>query len=248
LADKDPLWSTTQYTNLVQYIPSGKYYARIRVCGKLIRKSLKTTKISIAKLRLSDLEKAERQKAENQIEATNDRLTFAQATETYRRRLKGDVSLKPRTRDYHEQRLTALLKSWPELNSMELRRITKTECLNWAAKFGQGFSPTAFNHTVSILRHVIELGVEMVVRYDNPARFIKRLGQNNRPQCVHGHACPQVLEKIDGNFAVVGKIITKEATAMLPPGPGVGLDEGVVEVPRAVMLSAMSEFFATAAT
>ena len=75
-ADQESLWTTTQYANLIRYNPSGKYYARIRVSGKLIVKSLKTTSISVAKLRLSDLEKSERQKAEHQIEATDGKLTF----------------------------------------------------------------------------------------------------------------------------------------------------------------------------
>jgi integrase len=91
--------------------------------------------------------------------------------------LKGDASLKPRTKEYHQQRLKALLKSWPDLKSTEVRKITKTDCLNWAAKFGQKASPTAFNHTISVLRHVLEIGVETGVRYDNPARFIKRVGE-----------------------------------------------------------------------
>lgn len=77
--------------------------------------------------------------------------------------------------------------------------------------------------------------------------FLRRLGENNRQQCAHGFSCPQVLEKLDGNFAVVGKLITKKAVAALPSGPGVGPEEEVVEVPRAVLLSAMSEFFAKTA-
>ncbi len=35
-------WQKTQYANLIRYVPSGAYFARIRVHGKLIRKSLKT--------------------------------------------------------------------------------------------------------------------------------------------------------------------------------------------------------------
>jgi integrase len=162
---------------LIRYIPSRNYYARIRVTGKLIVKSLKTTSISVAKLRLSDLEKTERQNAEHQVEAVDGKLTFGRAVETYSERLRGDVSLKPRTKEYHAQRLKALLKSWPELKSTELRKITKTDCLNWAARFGRKASPTAFNHTVSVLRHVVEIGVETGVRYDNPARFIKRVSE-----------------------------------------------------------------------
>ena len=45
--------------NLVRHIQSGNYYARIRVRGKLIWKSLKTDRISVDKLRLSDFHKEE---------------------------------------------------------------------------------------------------------------------------------------------------------------------------------------------
>ena len=75
-ADKKSDWSKTQYANLIRYIPSGKYYARIRVSGKLIVKALKTTGMSVAKLRLSDLEKSERQNAEHHTEAVDGKLTF----------------------------------------------------------------------------------------------------------------------------------------------------------------------------
>jgi hypothetical protein len=61
-ANKD--WQKTQYANLIRYVPSGKYYARLRVNGKLIVKSLKTQAISVAKLKLSDLDKHERKIAE----------------------------------------------------------------------------------------------------------------------------------------------------------------------------------------
>lgn len=117
-------------------------------------------------------------KAEHQIEATDGKLTFGQAMKTYKERLEGDANLKPRTKEYHGQRLTALLKSWPGLESTEVRKITKTDCLNWAAKFGLKASPTAFNHTVSVLRHVLEIGVETGVRYDNPGRFLKRVSES----------------------------------------------------------------------
>jgi hypothetical protein len=59
-------WSKTQYANLIRYAPSGIYFARIRVQGKLILEPLKTTRIPVAKLRLAGLGKEERQKAENQ--------------------------------------------------------------------------------------------------------------------------------------------------------------------------------------
>ena len=56
-ADSGKEWQKTQYSNLIRYVPSGTYFARLRVNGNLIRKSLKTDVLSVAKLRLGDLEK-----------------------------------------------------------------------------------------------------------------------------------------------------------------------------------------------
>jgi hypothetical protein len=42
-ADRESPWQKTLYANLIRYAPSGKYFAQIRVGGKLIRQSLKTT-------------------------------------------------------------------------------------------------------------------------------------------------------------------------------------------------------------
>jgi hypothetical protein len=53
-------WQKTSYKNLIRYVPSGIYYARLRMKGKLIRKSLKTDLLSVGKLRLGDFEKQER--------------------------------------------------------------------------------------------------------------------------------------------------------------------------------------------
>jgi hypothetical protein len=50
----------------------------------------------------------------------------------------------------------------------------------------------------------------------------------------------------DRNFAAVGLDITKEAVGALPPGPGVGPGEGIVKIPREVMLAAMSDIVAAA--
>jgi integrase len=170
-------WCKTQYANLVRYQPSGTYYARVRIQGKLIRRSLGTSRISIAKLLLADFEKDERRKATSRTPKLDDRMTFGQATRSYMTRIEGDPTLKPRSKAYYSEILRALLKSWPELESTELRRLTKANCQAWAARFGAQASPSVFNHTLSMLRHSIEVGVEAGVRYDNPARHLKRVAE-----------------------------------------------------------------------
>lgn len=170
-------WQKTQFANLIRYVPSGTYYARLRVRGKLICRSLQTDVISVAKLRLGDFEKQERSRSESADTVGRGKMTVADAITTHRQRVAGDASLKPRTKDYHDQRIAALLRSWPGLEKKEIRTITKTDCLNWAARFGQSASPTALNHTIGILKALLEIGVEMGARYENPARFIKRASE-----------------------------------------------------------------------
>jgi hypothetical protein len=70
--------------------------------------------------------------------------------------------------------------------------------------------------------------------------FIKRLGEKG-VLCANGHACPQLLEMADGDFAGVGQDITDEAISAMPPGPGVGLKERVIRIPRQVLIAARAE-------
>ena len=176
-------WQKTPYSNLVRYVPSGGYFARIRVRGKLIRRRLKTDVLSIAKLRLADLEKAERLLAENATAVTAGKMTFGDALKTYRQRLHGDGSLKPRTKAYREECISKLLRTWAGIETMDVRQITKSACLDWAARLGATACPSVFNHTVGTLKGIVEMAIEAGSLYDNPVRFIKR--QRERPKRLH---------------------------------------------------------------
>ena len=48
-AVQNAVWQKTPFANLVRYVASGKYFARLRVGGKLIRRSLKTNKLAVTK-------------------------------------------------------------------------------------------------------------------------------------------------------------------------------------------------------
>lgn len=71
--------------------------------------------------------------------------------------------------------------------------------------------------------------------------FLRRLGQGENQQCEGGRYCPQILEMTDGDFAAVGLLITEEAAKAMLPGPGVGPQEGVVRLPRSVVIAARTE-------
>jgi len=177
--DSQSDWQTIG-ENLVRYNPSGTYYARVRVKGKLIVRSLKTKVLSVAKLRKGDLEKSERVKAASQDAVATGKMTFKQALATFRTRMNGDPNMKPRSREYREERIAALIRTWQGIESMDVRQFTKNNCLDWAAKYrttgnrGEPVSETNYNNTVGSLRLILDIAVESGAIYDNPARFIKR--------------------------------------------------------------------------
>jgi len=159
-------WANSPVANLVRYVPSGIYFARARVGGKLIRRSLKTDVLSVAQLRLSDLLKAERQGVESRASVSKGKMTFGDALAIYASRLEAKV--------YRQKTIEALVKSWPGLREMDVRKISERECLNWAARFGAKYSPSVYNNTVGTLRHILDVSIAEGARYGNPATIIKK--------------------------------------------------------------------------
>jgi site-specific recombinase XerD len=166
------VWQKTQYSNLVRYTPSGGYYARFRVGGKLVWKSLDTDKISIAQIRLPDLLKEYRQRSQQDREVRRGKMTLGDALQIVLQRIQGNPGRKPRTKTNAEERIRALKRTWPELERLDVRQIKKSDCLAWAAKVGASVSPTRFNQFVRFLRWALEVAVEHGNRFDNPAKSI----------------------------------------------------------------------------
>lgn len=77
--------------------------------------------------------------------------------------------------------------------------------------------------------------------------FLRRLGQNSRQQCLLGRNCPQILQDENGDYVAVGPLITAEVSKALPPGPGMGPNEGAVRIPQTVMAAARAEMTAVQA-
>jgi integrase len=172
----DGKWrSFPKVPNLVQYVSTGTYFGRIKIEGKVFRESLGTTVFTNAKLQLGDFLKKKRKQAASPLLGT-----FGEARVAYETELAADHSLKEASKVYRLRCIKAMLKSWPELDSLTPKEITKTDCLTWAAKYAK-YSPTVFNNTVGTLRLILEragLG-----RDENPAFKIKRLGV--KPKELH---------------------------------------------------------------
>jgi integrase len=166
-------WQTTRLQNLLRH-KSGRYYARVYRGGKEVWKSLKTTHFSVAQAKLAEYLKEHRQRARNANGEVSAKMTFGEAAAIHLQNLDDNPSIKPRTRHYWRQRLAALVKSWPGLNETEVRKITPADCKKWGSTFSKTASPTNYNNTVSLLRHVLDVAIEAGVVYANPAAGLKR--------------------------------------------------------------------------
>jgi integrase len=181
-------WEKTRLSNLVRHKRSGGYYARAYANGKEVWRSLKTTHFSVAEARLAEFLKEHREMRSAHANASSAKLTFGDAAELYRQRLTDNVQIKRRTREYYGEVLVALTKSWPALAQTEVRRLTPTQCREWAARFAKASSPTRFNNTVAILRHVLDVGIESGVIYSNPAATLKRKPIRQKALCLPSRA------------------------------------------------------------
>jgi integrase len=166
-------WERTRLQNLVRH-KSGRYYARAFASGKEVWKSLKTSHFSVAQARLAEFLKEHRQRVSNGNGEISAKMTFGEAAAIHLRNLDDNLSIKPRTRHYWRQRLAALIKSWPGLDEAEVRKITHTDCKKWASTYAKTASPTNYNNTVALLRHILNVAIEAGVIYSTPAAALRR--------------------------------------------------------------------------
>lgn len=175
-SEKTPVWQKTQIANLIRYTPSGKLYARFRAGGKLVWKSLRTDKLTVAQLRLADLVKKSRESVARGVAITSGKMTLGDALDMLLARVHGDPSLKPKTKSNYDDRAKALRKTWPDIKTADVRKVTKADCAAWASKVGASASAIRFNQQLRLLRMAFEVAIESGATLENPAervRFVK---------------------------------------------------------------------------
>lgn len=194
-------------SNLVRWKSSKIYFARVKINGRLIRKSLDTSLMSVARNRLTDLIKQERERAEVSTPNVEGKMTFAEAVKIFLDRLDGNPDLKPSTKKYRRQCVKAIIKTWPGIETTELRKITKPACQEWARHLRQhgtkfrppgakkereGISSSRFNNTVTTLRQILKIAVETGI--------IAALGQQQQTatdQIVIYLHCKEIMVRLE---------------------------------------------------
>jgi integrase len=153
---KDGQWrSFPKIPCLLQYVSNGNYYGRIRVNGKLIRVSLKTSVWTTARMRLTDLQKDQRENS-NKVEPPK----FSEAVELFKRELEHDTAIKPQSKKYRHYCLTKLQRTWPELWELRINEITPEACKEWAAKLVKEIACHYYNNMLGTLKQVLQTGIK----------------------------------------------------------------------------------------
>jgi integrase len=168
-------WETTAVQNLVRYRPAGTYFARFKIRGKPVWKSLKTTVFSVARQRLPDTIREHRAKLESVKAVATGKMTVGNATHVYLEKIRASVSLKPRSKDYREMMIGFIGRSWPALFETDVRKVSEHDCQEWLTRFQRQYAPSVVNNGIGTLRAVFEEAVAYGARFSNPAANLSRM-------------------------------------------------------------------------
>jgi integrase len=168
-------WEATAVQNLVRYRPAGTYFARFRVNGKRVWKSLETTVFSVAKQRLPETMRERRAKLESVTAVAIGKMTVGDAVHVYLEKVRADVSLKPRSKDYRETMIDFIDRSWPALFGTDVRKVSERDCQEWLVRFQKLYAPSVVNNGIGTLRAVFAEAVDSGARFGNPAANLSRV-------------------------------------------------------------------------
>jgi integrase len=195
---KDGKWrSFPKVPNLLQYISSGVFFARIKTDGKLIRQSLKTDSWTTARLRLVDFLKKHHDNRGSVLAPS-----FTKAVEAYKKDLETDSSIKPQSKQYRLWCLQKIQRTWPELWDLRLDQIPEETCKEWAAKLNKQIACHYYNNTIGTLKQVIEAGIKLHkdsggTRLENPAAELKRTRVTQKDlQLPESSQFPQLVKNV----------------------------------------------------
>jgi integrase len=165
---KDGKWKSFHvHAGLMQYLPSGVFFARAKVNRTVRRASLETDVFSTAKDRLrAKLKELRAPKAEA--------ATFAAGRVLFEAETRNKHELSELSRVYRLRCVDRILRSWPGLDNKRVDTITKADCEAWAKRYADKYSAQFFNNSLNVLREILSLAG---LGHDaNPAYKIKRRG------------------------------------------------------------------------
>jgi integrase len=147
---------------LYRYSSNGVYYARIKVRGKEIRRSLATIDRDLAKRRLSALK--DEQAA---VDHSKGKLTLAELCDRYHRTVE---HLKPKTVERKTHILRRIKEHWSGGSSCQIGKVRPSDVQLWLAKYN--FGPVSRNQHLACLKSIFKMAIADGIITHSPAAAI----------------------------------------------------------------------------
>lgn len=75
-------------------------------------------------------------------------MTVGDATQVYLEKVRANVSLKPRSKDYREMMIDFIRRSWPALFETDVRKVSERDCQDWLTRFQRQYAPSVVNNGI----------------------------------------------------------------------------------------------------
>jgi integrase len=148
---------------LYRYSSNGVYYGRIRVDGKEIKQSLKTTDRAIANRELADFKKKQRQ-----IDRSKGKITLAELCDRYLKTVQHQNS---KTIERKTLIVRRIKSDWPTGSGCQVGKIKPSDVQLWLARYK--FGPVSRNHHLALLKKILQSAVDDGIIVTSPAAGTK---------------------------------------------------------------------------
>ena len=142
---------------------NGVYYARIRVEGKQIKRSLETTDPALARRRLADFRNEQRQ-----IDRSQGKLSLDALCDRYLLTVRHQ---KPKTVERKAAIVVRIKSDWPTGKLTQSAKVRPSECDAWLARYR--FGPASRNLYIACLKEVFALAVRDRIITASPASHLR---------------------------------------------------------------------------
>ena len=159
------LWTKIKkQPGLYRYGPSGQYYARLKIHGRVVRRRLGTTDFAIAKRKLSDF-----RRDLERTDVSKGNMSFAALLDDYSATLNGAQS----TLEDKRVIIAKLKATLFGCDTLPLRNLRSSLLAAWLSKHYSDKSASLYNSALQVIRAALEMAVRDRVITENVVAHLK---------------------------------------------------------------------------
>lgn len=167
------VWKPTPTQYLIRHEPTGTFYLRKWIGKKVVRKSLGTTSITVAKAKLHE-EIRKLAASMGVVIDASDSSTIAGCLKAVKSRVLINPNLRDASRTYRINTFVFLEKSFPGLLTLRPRDLTPSVCSEWFASIKGVYSGALVNNALGSLRMIVAEAMRCGLLLRDPTLDIKR--------------------------------------------------------------------------